>query len=155
MRNVAKLPNDYEAPGRTSTTLSYILLEFLIFIVEHFTDADFDELEVEKDTVRNVLKGLVKRAIPEISLQARKKVDCQNWEPEDVRDYVSQIGEFCQELADALFESKIPGFALCYTHPETLLRDYADHFSESLQKTSHSFCFETRKAVVNECQLLA
>ena len=92
---------------------------------------------VEDPLVRNTLKGLVKRAIPEISLQTRKKVDCQAWSKEEVRDYILQCGEFCSELADALFKKGIPGYALSTTPPEDILSYYADHFSIITFETSY------------------
>ena len=96
---------------------------------EHFTDTDFDELKVEKEVVRNILKGLAKRAICEIGIQAKEQVDCQNWTAETVRDHVLQFGDFCQGFAQALYESGATGYALYLTPPETTLEEYGEHFS--------------------------
>ena len=96
---------------------------------ENFTDADFDELEVEKEMIRNTLKGLVKRAMCEIGVQPREQVDCRKWTAETVRDYVLQFGDFCQGLAEALYQSGATGYGLYLTPPETTLEEYGKHFS--------------------------
>jgi len=98
----------------------------------HFTDADFDELGVDKETVRNTLKGLVKRVVCEIGIQSKEKVDCQTWTAETVRDYVLQFGDFCQGLAEALYKYGVTGYGLCLTSPERILEEYAEHFTEEV-----------------------
>lgn len=103
--------------------------QFVFEYNEHFSDADFNELGVEKEIVRNTLKGLVKRAICEIGIQPKEQVDCQSWTTEIVRDYVLQFGEYCQSLADALYESGATGYALYATPPETTLEEYSENFS--------------------------
>ena len=100
------------------------------FTFEHFDDVDFDELGVTKKLVRNNLKALARNALDEIFHQAQKKIDCHKWEKEEVRDYLNAIGNgFCQNLATAFFNDGIIGDALRDTEPKTLLKEYAEDFS--------------------------
>ena len=84
---------------------------------------------MKKDVIRNSLKALVKKARPEIYMSSSKKIDCQDWTPAQVREHVLQFGEFCESLAEALFQSKIPGCGLQSTPPQKILEDFAEHFS--------------------------
>ena len=119
---------------------------------EHFTDADFQELGVEKEVVRNTLKGLVKRSICEIGIQSKEKVDCQPWTAETVRDYVLQFGDFCQGLAEALYKTGATGYALYHTRPETTLEEYAEHFSNPFSFRFLNKLSQISKILVSQTQ---
>ena len=83
--------------------------------------------------MRTSLKRLVQRAVQEIFTQAQKKIDCVDWGKEEVRDYVLQIGDFCQKLADAFFNDGINGHAFRTIDPEVTLHQYANYFSKLLK----------------------
>ena len=107
-------------------------------VYEQFTDADYDELEINTDTLRNTLKEFVQRQLLKIGNSPRGKIDCGQWTPEQVRDHIQRFGTFCEGLAEGLYQESIPGFGLQSTHPQKILDDFADHFSNSKGKLKHS-----------------
>ena len=95
-------------------------------VFELFEDEDFIQLKVEKELMRACLRGVAERALPLVSTYS-KRIDCECWSPSDVREHVIGFGECFAPFAEALFKDSIPGYALLRVHPESILRDYADH----------------------------
>ena len=71
-----------------------------------------------------------------------KRIDCECWSPSDVREHVIGFGECFAPFAEALFKDSIPGYALLRVHPESILRDYADHTCNSCLQKMKFMCFE-------------
>ena len=95
-----------------------------MYVIERFSDSDFEELGIEMELMKNRFRGLQERALPLIVSQGICKSDCGNWSPEEVREHVLGFGEYCRPLSEWLFELRVDGFALKRTKPESTLQSF-------------------------------